>query len=121
MQKPLELTFRHMDPSPAMEAEVRERVEGLERFCADIIGCSVVIEAPHKHHEEASRARVTELWPEMDYGRMLTPDGRDIYFHRNSIVNGSFDELEIGTELRFEEEAGDEGPQASSAHIVGRS
>ncbi|EGW53164.1 cold shock domain family protein [endosymbiont of Tevnia jerichonana (vent Tica)] len=47
-------------------------------------------------------------------------DGREIYFHRNSIVNGDYDVLEIGNEVRFTEEAGDEGPQASRVHVIGK-
>lgn len=54
MKKPLEITFRHMDPSPALESQVRQRAEKLERFCDDIIGCSVVIESPHKHHNKGN-------------------------------------------------------------------
>lgn len=33
MQKPLEVTFRNMDPSPALEKVLRERAEKLEKFC----------------------------------------------------------------------------------------
>ena len=30
------------------------------------------------------------------------------------------DALEIGDEVRFTEEAGDEGPQASTVHLIGK-
>jgi cold shock CspA family protein len=56
----------------------------------------------------------------MDYGQLITPDQRLIYFHRNSVVNGDFDKLEIGAEVRFVEETGEEGPQASTVMIVGK-
>jgi cold shock CspA family protein len=36
------------------------------------------------------------------------------------VVNASFDQLEPGTEVRFSEEAGDEGPQASTVHVIGK-
>jgi ribosomal subunit interface protein len=49
MQIPLEITFRHMDPSPAVEANIREKAEKLERYFDRIIGCRVVVEAPHRH------------------------------------------------------------------------
>ncbi len=73
-----------------------------------------------KTHDVPPHGRVVELYPHMDYGKLDTPDGRLIYFHRNSIVNGDFDKLEIGTEVRFVEEMGDEGPQASTLTIVGK-
>lgn len=73
-----------------------------------------------KTHEVPAHGRVTELIPEEDYGRIQTPDGRDIYFHRNSLVHGNYDELELGNEVRFVEEAGEEGPQASSVYLEGK-
>jgi len=59
------------------------------------------------------------LFPKQDYGFLETPDGREIYFHRNSVLHPGFDRLEIGTEVRFVEELGQEGPQASTVAIVG--
>ena len=55
-----------------------------------------------------------------DYGRIETPDNRVIYFHRNSVLKGSFDRLEIGSEVRFTEVSGEQGPQASSVTLVGK-
>jgi len=52
MQIPLEISFRNMDPSAAVEARIREKAEKLERFHDRIIGCTVVVEAPHRHHHK---------------------------------------------------------------------
>ncbi len=49
MQLPLQITFRGMEPSPAVEAAVRERAARLDRFFERIMSCHVVIEAPHRH------------------------------------------------------------------------
>lgn len=73
-----------------------------------------------KKHEIPSHGEITELAPDNDYGRILTPDGREIYFHRNSLVRGEYDELELGKEVRFVEEPGEEGPQASTVHVIGK-
>jgi ribosomal subunit interface protein len=72
-----------------------------------------------KSHAEAGRARVRVLLPAADHGFLETPDGREIYFHRNSVLHPGFDHLTIGTEVRFTEEAGEKGPQASSVAILG--
>jgi cold shock CspA family protein/ribosome-associated translation inhibitor RaiA len=72
-----------------------------------------------KLHETSPRARVCRLFPEEDYGFLETPDGREIYFHRNSVLHPGFERLEIGTEVRFAEETGDHGPQASTVAILG--
>jgi cold shock CspA family protein/ribosome-associated translation inhibitor RaiA len=61
------------------------------------------------------RGRVTRL--ETAHGFLETEDGREVYFHRNSVLAG-FERLAVGTRIRFAEEAGDEGPQASTVTIV---
>lgn len=71
-----------------------------------------------KAHEGAAHGRVVRLFP--DYGFIDSADGREVYFHRNSVVDGDFDRLEVGDEVRFALEQGDEGPQASSVHVTGR-
>lgn len=54
MQTPLRITFRHMEPSPAVEARVREHVGRLERFHSHITGCHVVVEAPPAHRHKGA-------------------------------------------------------------------
>lgn len=54
MQTPLRVTFRHLQPSPAVEARVREHVERLERFHQRITGCQVIVEAPAAHHHNGA-------------------------------------------------------------------
>jgi ribosomal subunit interface protein len=72
-----------------------------------------------KSHEESPQARVSRLFPEEGYGFLETPDGREIYFHRHSVLHPGFDRLAIGTEVRFVEEPGEKGPQASTVAIAG--
>lgn len=52
MQLPLQITFRHMDSSPAVEAAIRKRAEKLDRFSDRIMACRVVVEAPHQHQRK---------------------------------------------------------------------
>lgn len=73
-----------------------------------------------KTHEVPPHGVVAMLNGGEDYGRIATSDGREIYFHRNSIVGADFDELKVGDEVRFSEEAGERGPQASSVYLVGK-
>lgn len=181
MQIPLQITFRDMAPSPAIEARIRERALELERFYDRITRCHVVVHAPHRRHHQgtlfnvrvdltvpgaelvvnrepsehhahedvyvairdafdAARrqledyarrqrgatklhqpmpvGRVIKLVPEEDYGFIETADEREIYFHRHSVVNGSFRNMAIGSEVEFVEEAGENGPQASTVRLV---
>lgn len=73
-----------------------------------------------KNHQPALHGMVSEIISGEDYGRIETPDGRDIYFHRNSLIDNNYDELEIGDQVRFSEEAGNDGPQASTVHMIGK-
>lgn len=50
MNHPLQITFRHMEPSPAVEARIQEEAAKLERYFEPVVSCRVVIEAPHRHH-----------------------------------------------------------------------
>lgn len=72
-----------------------------------------------KYHEEPQpRAKITQLFPHMDYGLITTLENREIYFHRNSVVDTDFEDLEIGMEVRFVESMGEEGPQASTVRVI---
>lgn len=69
------------------------------------------------HEEPLLQGRVSKLMQHEGYGFLTTPDGREIYFHRNSVLEPGFDRIDIGTEVRFAEEQGEQGPQASTVHI----
>jgi ribosomal subunit interface protein len=73
-----------------------------------------------KAHEAPPHGTVTEIHPSEDYGRITASDGRLIYFHRNSLLDGTLEDLEVGSAVRFDEEPGDEGPQATSVSVIGK-
>lgn len=73
-----------------------------------------------KAHDGLPRGRVSRLFPEAGYGFLETADGREVFFHRHSVLPGGFDSLSIGTEVCFVEELGEKGPQASTVKLVGR-
>lgn len=183
MHLPLQITFRHIEHSPALEAHIHQLANRLDRYTQEIMSCRVVIEAPHRHqhqgslytvhlditlpggeiavtrdqhnnhahedahvalrdaflaaerqleqrvqkrrgkvkeHEAPPHGRIRELYPMLDYGRIEASDGRDVYFHRNAVVDVDFDSLDIGMPVHFAEEHGDQGVQASTVHVEGR-
>ena len=73
-----------------------------------------------KPHEAPAHGRIAGIDRERGAGRIETADGREIYFHRNSVVNGRFEQLEPGMDVRFSEEPGEKGPQASTVHLIGK-
>ena len=180
---PIQVTFRDMEHSDFIEAEVRKKAAELDRFSDRIMSCRVVVEAPHQHHrkgklydvridltlpgkeivvshsgpkehahedahvairdaflaatrqlEDYARKRrgqvkahetplhgkVTRMFP--DYGFIQTSDGREIYFHKNSVIGSDFEKLNPDDEVRlviaYDESA--EGPQASTVVPIGK-
>lgn len=185
MNVPLEISYRHVDKTEALESLIREKVEKLEDVCDHISSCRIAIEKPHenpssgtpyrvridlrvppghelavdkspgqgtqyqplenlireafdaarrqlielnerqhsevKHHDDQSMgAIVTKLFPEDDYGFIKTLDGREVYFHRNSVLNNDFDRLEIGTGVQIFATLGQKGLQASTVKVVNK-
>ena len=54
------------------------------------------------------------------YGFLMSRDGQEIYFHENALVELDYDDLEVGTEVRYAREQGEEGPQASTVAPLDR-
>jgi cold shock CspA family protein len=73
-----------------------------------------------KTRASPARGRIVRIAPGGDYGFIGTPEGREIYFHRNSVRADDFDKLNVGAEVAFAEEAGEQGPQATTVRRVGR-
>lgn len=205
MEIPLKITFRDMAPSPAIEANIREKAAKFDELYDRVMSCHVIVEAPHRHHhkgkayqvsihltvpggelvinrapkrldaaksprpeklekdlaeshevgkhaahedvyvtirdafnaagrklqdharrrrgkikvhEPAPVARVVKLFPFEDYGFLQTADGREVYFHKNSVLTPGFERLEVGAEVHFAEEMGEKGPQASTVRVI---
>lgn len=73
-----------------------------------------------KTHEPPPHGRIAALHPEADHGFIAATDGREIYFHRNSLADRRLEDLRVGQEVRFAEAAGDKGPQATYVQPVGK-
>ncbi|HLJ30026.1 MAG TPA: HPF/RaiA family ribosome-associated protein [Candidatus Angelobacter sp.] len=73
-----------------------------------------------KHRELRPAAKVCQLFEDRGYGFLATPEGREIYFHKDSVLSRAFGRLRVGTTVTFVEEQGDKGPQASSVRIAAR-
>jgi ribosomal subunit interface protein len=74
-----------------------------------------------KPHEHAPHGHVAKLFPYEGYGFLLTPDGDELYFHRNSVQSAAFDRLKVGDRVRFvydDGPVGDAGPRASTVTLL---
>jgi len=176
MRIPIQITFRNIPKSEAIEATINEKAAKLDKFYDRIMSCRVVVEESQRRHhqgklysvriditvpskeiavsrqenedvyvavrdafdvavrlleEHASRiqggvksheamptGRIVRIFPSEAYGFIKTPDNREIYFHRNSVLNEEFSKLKFGAEVTFIEEQGKEGPQAARVAIA---
>ena len=60
MQRAVQITFRDVDHSDALEGHIRDKVAKLEEFHPNITGCTVTVEMPakHKHQGKLFNVRV---------------------------------------------------------------
>src|ERR1035437_7803659 len=58
MQIPLQITIRDVEHSEALETYIREKAEKLDEFFSHIMSCRVVVEVPHKHHNQGKQFNV---------------------------------------------------------------
>lgn len=58
MKLPVQVAFRGLEPSAAVEAAVREKVAKLEQFCSELVACRVEVEQLDKHRQQGRPFRV---------------------------------------------------------------
>ena len=73
-----------------------------------------------KPHDHEPHGKVVSIDAEHNSGVITTSDGREIYFHRNSVLDGAFEHLKPGSEVRLSIEQGEKGPQASTVRAIGK-
>jgi cold shock CspA family protein len=106
---------RQSDDDPL--ACVREAFDAMDRRLEDYVRR---YRGDVKAAVEPSIGRVARIFGDRGFG-FIESKGREIYFHRNCVQGAKFDSLEPGMEVRFTEEEGEEGPQASVVFLPGRS
>lgn len=109
--KQLELESAHKNLSLAIKSAFRTAERRLQDYARRQRG-------DIKVHAPATEAFVSKLVPEEGYGFLTANDGREIYFHQNSVLNEGFSRLHQGTVVSFVEEQGEKGPQASTVRIL---
>ena len=66
-----------------------------------------------KAREVPIQGRIAQLIAEKNYGFIATGDGEELYFHRNAVADGGFDELREGDSVQYSVAIGDKGPGAA--------
>lgn len=183
---PLEISYRDVEKTEAIDNLIREKAAKLDKVCDHIVSCRVAVEKPHEyvktgnkyrvrldisvppghsvvvnkepgrtkmhdplptvireafkaaerqlrelnkiqreevkaHPQQEAGAYIKQIFKDEGYGFILDLDGREIYFHKNSLVNSDFENLKEGTSVSYFEVQGEKGPQASSVRIIDKS
>jgi cold shock CspA family protein/ribosome-associated translation inhibitor RaiA len=99
-----------LDAHAAVDAAFGDAERILEELAAVRVDTKVHLRPPH--------GVVAKLFFDRGYGFIEAEDGREVYFHANSVLGSRFDKLSVGSRVRFAEEDGDHGPQASTVHAA---
>ena len=81
MKVALQVTFRDMPRSDAVEAEIRRRAAKLEDFCDRIMSCRVTVETPgaHKHQGKLFAVHVDVKVPGEEIASTRRQENEDVY------------------------------------------
>jgi cold shock CspA family protein/ribosome-associated translation inhibitor RaiA len=104
-------------PREALLTAVQEAFKAAERRVQD---AARRVRGDVKLDRSAPRGVVTRLFPGEGYGFITDDNGRELYFDRESVLAGAFGRLEEGMDVRFAEELGEKGPQASTVSVTRR-
>lgn len=93
MELPLQITFRNMPHTDAVEAKIRGRAGKLTRFCDSIIGCRVSIDSPRLHHAAGNQylVRVELTVPGETLVANREPDAHRAYTDVYVAIRDAFD------------------------------
>jgi ribosomal subunit interface protein len=115
--KELVISKTPSDSKEDLHAAIDVAFDDAERVLEDY---SRKLKPDTKLHSTPPRGLIAKIFHDRGYGFIAADgDGHEVYFHRNSVIGERFEKLATGTKVRFAEEDGDKGPQASTVHIVG--
>lgn len=102
----------HFDPQMAVRDAFDAMERRLEQFSQEVRG-------DVKSHEPPLQGRIARLFD--DHGFISATDGREIYFHRNAVVDGRFGDLaeDAPVELSVATDESPIGPQATTVRPIG--
>jgi ribosome-associated translation inhibitor RaiA len=107
---PVQITFRHMESSPAVETRVRELADHLGVFSDRIQTCRVVVDSPHRHHHQGKvfAVKVQLVLPGEDVVVDMERPQRDGHEDVYVVLRDAFDAAKRQLQQRMASLRGDE-------------
>lgn len=109
MQIPLQVTFRGIDHSDAIESIIQKRAERLDRFSEWIIRCHITVDMPHQHRHRGNHFAL-HIVIETPLGQVAVtrdPSLDDGHKDFQSVVRDAFDTVTRLLENDLERQQGD--------------
>ena len=93
MQTPVEIAYRHCEPTEEMRAEIDAQLKRLEQFSDRITSCRVVVEAPQTRHRNGVSYKVN-LFIAMPHHKDIAVNAHDApeREHARVAIREAFDE-----------------------------
>ena len=110
MTIPVQITFRHMESSSAVETRVRELTDHLGVFSDRIQTCRVVVDSPHRHHHQGKvfAVKVQLVLPGDDVVVDMERPQRDGHEDVYVVLRDAFDAAKRQLQQRMASLRGDE-------------
>jgi cold shock CspA family protein len=111
-------TQKQSEPDPAhklLGVAIREAFHVARRRLQDYVRRQ---RGSVKSHALRPEGHVVRLLPAESHGFLEAADGHEVYFHRHSVLDDAFDDLQVGSRVTFVEQRGDRGPQASTVRVI---
>ena len=110
MTIPVQITFRHMESSAAVETRVRELTDHLGNFSDRIQGCRVVVDSPHRHQHQGKvfNVKVQLALPGEDVVVDMERPQRDGHEDVYVVIRDAFDAARRQLQARMASLRGDE-------------
>lgn len=104
--------------NPDVHVSVREAFDAAERQLGQFKERRR--DAPVAPDGAALTGQVGLIQPGDDHGFILTNTGTQLYFHRDSVTDARFEDLEEGDVVHYVEEESDSGPVATKVRVGNR-
>lgn len=91
MIRPVQISFRNMEASEAVEEKIREEAEDLDRFYDGIVTCRIVVEMPHRSHEHGSLYHIRII---------TTVPGEELVVNHEPSLHGASERADIEKETK---------------------
>jgi ribosomal subunit interface protein len=93
MRSTPQIIWQHLSPSEAIEANIRNHIDKLEKFSDRPIDCRVVIAVPHRHHHQGNTYHLQIN---------LTVPGGELIVNRHPPAHQAHEDLYVAIHDAFE-------------------